>query len=283
MNLGCNALEMAQSWQLDRIRILGAKSEPAEPSPGEEITFTSLVFTPQDQSLDSVIWFACLPEEANSFGCSIDPDLLEQLDNPPESPAEQLEFFQTLQEAGLAGVEPNFPPVWSAPLDALEGLSETQALEGVSAFVNITAIPSNPIDDEDVEVAYRRVPISVATNPNQNPTIIEMEVDGVPYDTGEVFIAKAGESYKITPVLSGESVEEYEYINPNGELEIRQEEPYCNWYLEGGSFDQDISLYPYIDAVWTAPPDEHEGVIVVVARDRRGGMNWKTLQVSVEK
>ena len=130
---GCTALEMAQSWQLDRIRILAARAEPAEPKPGEQVSFTSLVFTPQDQALESVIWFACLPEEANSFGCSLDSDLLDQLDNPPDDPAEQFEFFQTLQEAGFAGVEPDFPPIWTAPEDALIDLAEDQLQEGVRA------------------------------------------------------------------------------------------------------------------------------------------------------
>ena len=283
MTFGCSALEMAQSWQLDRLRILGAKAEPAEPRPGEDVQFTSLVFTPEDQDLESVIWFACLPEEANSFGCSLDPELLEQLDNPPENPADQLAFFETLQEAGFAGVEPDFPPVWTTPEDALDGLTEMQVLEGISAFVNVTAVPNDPVDDNDVEVAYRRLPISLATNPNHNPTIIEIQVDGVSYGSGETFTAIAGESYTLTPILSDDSIEEYEYINPKEELEIREEKPYFNWYVEGGSFDQDFSLYPYVDAIWTAPPDEHNGVIVTVVRDRRGGMNWSTVNVRVTK
>lgn len=279
---GCRALELSQTWQLDRLRILGAKAEPAEPKPGEEVTFTSLVFTPEEQELESVIWFACLPEEANSFGCSIDPSLLEQFENPPDDPAEQLELFQTLQEAGFAGVEPDFPPTWTTPSDALENVSEDQLLEGISAFVNITAIPSDPVDDSDVEVAFRRVPISEATHPNQNPSVIDIQIDTVSYAPEETFLAKAGETYEITPILSEDSVEEYEYINPQGEVEVRQEEPYCTWYLEGGDFDQYFSLLPYLSVGWTAPPEEHEGTIVVVVRDRRGGMNWRTINVRVE-
>ena len=56
MSMGCSALEMAQSWQLDRLRILAAKAEPAEPKPGDEVRFTSLIFTPEEQSFSFQCW-----------------------------------------------------------------------------------------------------------------------------------------------------------------------------------------------------------------------------------
>ena len=47
---------------------------------------------------------------------------------------------------------------WTVPTTALDSLSEEEKIEGLSAFVNITAIPEDYVDDEDVEVAYRRLP-----------------------------------------------------------------------------------------------------------------------------
>ena len=48
--LGCVANQLSQSWQLDRLRVLGAQVEPAEPRPGETVSFTSLVYTPVEST-----------------------------------------------------------------------------------------------------------------------------------------------------------------------------------------------------------------------------------------
>ena len=59
---GCGANGLAQAWQLDRVRILGVRATPAEPRPGDRVTFESLVYTPAETQLGGVLWFACLPE-----------------------------------------------------------------------------------------------------------------------------------------------------------------------------------------------------------------------------
>ena len=56
---GCGGSEMAEEWQLDRLRILGAQATPAEPAPGETVTFESLVFVPEESELESLLWMAC--------------------------------------------------------------------------------------------------------------------------------------------------------------------------------------------------------------------------------
>lgn len=279
----CAALEMAQTWQLDRLRILAAKAEPAEPQPGDSVSFSSLIYSPQDEDVESVIWFGCLPDDASSFGCTIDPSIMEQFDSPPEDPQEQLAFFQELQEAGFIGAEPDFPPIWTVPEDALDGLDEAQKIEGRSAFINITAIPSDSDQQEDIELAYRRIPVSLSDAPNQNPVIESFSINETIYFEGDVFYAKANESYDIDLKLSSDSVEEYSYINIQGEEELRTEEPYFTWYLEAGEFLQYFTLYPYNAVVWTAPSKAHQGRIQVVVRDRRGGMNWASLTVEVSE
>ena len=162
-------------------------------------------------------------------------------------------------------------------------LSEEEKIEGLSAFVNITAIPEDSVDDEDVEVAYRRLPISENPQPNQNPDIIDVQIDGVSYTADDVLIAQAGQTYEINPIFSEDSIEQYPYVTPAGETETREEEPYCTWYLEGGSFDQYFTLYPTASVGWTAPTEAHEGKIVMVVRDRRGGLDWAYLNVKVEQ
>ena len=76
---GCSVQEMAQSWQLDRLRVLATQSTPAEAAPGDTVEFQSLIYQPPNESLEGVVWFGCLNESATSFGCTVDPDLLDGL------------------------------------------------------------------------------------------------------------------------------------------------------------------------------------------------------------
>ena len=257
--------------------MLAVASDPAEPRPGELTTFRSLIYVPGGMELEGVVWFACLPESATDFGCSSASDV--EID--PENPD-----FEALVEAGFIGFEPAFPPAWTPPADALADLDEAQRTEGVSAIVNVTAIPAGvesaeDLDDSDVEIAYKRVPVSEATTPNHNPALSGIEVDGEPLEGA--LIAEPGGEYEIDPQLTDDSLEAYTYTNSDGESEEREEEPYFTWYTEAGSFDQPFSLHPYSSVTWTAPDEAFEGLILVVVRDRRGGMAWQSVPVRVEE
>ena len=271
--LACTQDDLTQNWQLDRTRILGAQAEPPEAKPGDTVQFRSLVFSPE--SIESVVWFACLPETATSFGCTIDPALLEGLQEGSEPD------ITALIEAGFAGAEPAFPAMWTVPEDALEGLSDPQKHDGLSAFVTVSAIPENATEDSDFEVAYKRFPISTSETPNQNPIIDHISIDTVPYSPQETFVALAGETYTLTPIFDETHVETYSFLNREGEFEERTEEPYFSWFTEGGAFDQPISLYPNSYVEWTAPPNPYSGRIITIMRDRRGGMAWSWIQVEV--
>lgn len=283
---GCGAQDLAQSWQLDRLRILGVAAEPAEPQPGDTVTFSSLVYLPYGEELSGVVWFACAPESADDFGCSLDPSVTEAFSGDLDSltPEEQAALFQQAVEAGLIGFEPLFAPTWPVPEDALDGLTDAEKVEGLSAFINVTALPEDAESDADVELAYKRVPVSLNPSPNQNPAFNQLlfqddqgnaieAIDGV-------FPIEQGASYTIRPLLEEGAVEDYVFITSEGVEEARTEEPYVTWYTEGGSFDQPFSLHPYLDVEWTAPKKGFEGVVVAVIRDRRGGMAWASLTVS---
>ena len=289
--LGCAATELSQSWQLDRLRVLGAQITPAEPKPSEAVSFTSLVYTPYDTTLDSVILFACLPEASSAFGCTIDPDLFSSFETIEDLPfEEQMEFFAELQESGFAGVEPELPLGWTVPEDALDNLSEEDRKEGISALLTLTAIPSDGnastsaenIENGDVELAYKRFPVSESPSPNQNPEITSFLIDDTVYTEDDIVKVAAGGTYTIEPQLSENSIEEYSYTTPDGISEIRSEEPYFLWYAEGGWLLQPFSLYPF-GAEWTAPDKEWSGKLIVVVRDRRGGIDWLWINVEVEQ
>ena len=292
--MGCSVNGLSQSWELDRVRVLGVRAVPAEPQPGEQTVFESLVYLPDGIEMETMIWFACLPEDGTAFGCSTDLSALEDLDTSEDlTPEESFELFTELEEAGVIGIEPFWAPTWTPPLDALDGLTEEQQLEGLSATVNLSLIPTEGSDELDLETAFKRVPVSRATHPNHNPEIIGIKVDGIQYTPGAEFEAAPGQVYEIDPVLSEDSIETYTFINSAGECEERVEEPYFNWYSEYWYYpgideiNTDIpqpvpyTLHPFTSIEWTAPTEDLEGIVLVVARDRRGGLAWAHINVSV--
>ncbi len=275
--------ELSESWQLDRLRVLGVRAEPAEPQPGEDVSFEALVWSPDGAEVPT-IWFACLPESADEFGCEIDPALaasLEGLDPETMTDEELAALFAQLVEAGLIGATPYLQPSWTAPADALDGLDEIAAKEGVSALVTLQAVPEGAEDEDDVELAYKRVPISLADTPNHNPEFELWTVSGEDIASGGGVSLSAGETVSVTAGLLDGSVEDYDYTAEDGSIETRTEEPYFTWYATGGEFENTTSLWPTDTVSWTAPAEAGTYELIVTVRDRRGGMAWATLDVTI--
>ncbi len=287
--VGCEGSGLSQAWQLDRLRVLGVRATPAEARPGETVSFEALYYLPDGMELELALWFACLPDNASDFGCAVDQEALDafagaDLDSMTEE--ELAALYQQLVEAGLIGVEPLFPPTWTTPADALDGLDEQARIEGISAVINISAVPVGAQDDADTEIAYKRLPISEALTPNHNPDIAGFLVDGVPLASGATVAVDWSQVVQIEPVLASDALETYLYRADDGTDEERTEEPYLTWYVEAGSFDQPYSLYPDLGVAWTAPlsadeldTDDESWRLIAVMRDRRGGMGWAELRL----
>ena len=139
-------------------------------------------------------------------------------------------MFSELQESGFAGVEPALPLGWTVPEDALDTLSEEDREEGVSALLTLTAIPSDgnastsaeDIENGDVELAYKRFPVSESPSPNQNPEITSFLIDDTVHTEDDIVKVSAGGTYTIEAQLSEDSVEEYSYTTPDGINETRR-------------------------------------------------------------
>lgn len=255
--------------------------------------FSSLTYAPPDDPIEGALWIGCLTEADSQTGCAFDESAFNDLKSLDKnsSPAEIEEAFQRLNEAGFLGLEPDWPPMWIIPDDALEGVEDR--LEGVSAFVNISLLPKDASalgdDDPDLEAGFKRIAVSEATSPNHNPDIKDIVVAGTPIGDAKGFTARTGRTYILDPILEDGHIETYSYITSSGEEEQREEEPYFTWYTELGTdnkskqarFDTDYSLYPYSSVEWTAPEVAGTIRIHVVTRDRRGGMGWRSLLVNV--
>jgi hypothetical protein len=284
---GCGGQNLTESWQLDRLRVLAIQAEPAEPRPGDAVSLSAFVYVPMGEVWGGAFWSACLPSGAADFGCTSDPtaffELLETFDPATATPEDYVALQQAAAEAGVIGIEPMFPPVYLAPVDALEGLDARERLEGRSALVTVTenSLVEESEEIADTEIVLKRVPISESETPNHNPVLESWRIDGEIWE-GEVLTVKAGTTVRLQPELGAASLETYTYVTSEGVSEQREEEPYLSWYAEGGRFDATITLHPYLDVVWTAPKEVgFEGKIIAVVRDRRGGMAWLELAVEV--
>ena len=302
--LGCSEDELSEPWQLDRTRILAVRptvqGDPdivlgtrAEGRPGETLSFEALTYTPDDEPIGGVMWIACLDEENPNDGCNLD-----------DYDGKDKDDVDLDAESGFIGFEPFLSPVLPIPEGVLDSIPEEEREEGISALVNVIAIPDSEmekfedededeedlkLDVDDYEIAFKRVPVSESTTPNHNPDIVDFVVAGERLDGAAGFTARTEKTYVIEPLLAEGHIETYRYRASSGEVEFRTEEPYFSWFTELGSastkngarFDQPFSLIPYTSVEWTAPKDPGEIIIHVVVRDRRGGMGWRSLTVNV--
>ena len=263
--------DLTPGWQTPTLRILAIRAEPPEIAPGGSATLTYLAADPED-AIGGALWTACSPEETTPLGCAIDFSALDEDATPDE-----------LREAGVIGFEPGFPPVFEAPEDALDDVEEDQRPEGVQYTTQVVLLPpegAEPDDEVDFgtfESGYKRVVVSEASTPNNNPTIAEFTVADVPVGEDEITEVEPGEELELGILIPDAAVETYEYINPDGQLEERVEEPFASWYATDGQGLEDTTLYPFTQADWVAPAESGvEGSWYVVVRDRRGGIAWTT-------
>lgn len=266
--------DLTPNWLVDRTRILGISAEPPEAGPGAPVTFSALIgnATGEDPEL-AVVWLACpVDDEGNGFGCATDLGAIDLEDPDPDA----------LAELGLIGFQPFFEPSYTVPPEILDGLDDRQRLEGRYVLIQLLALPLATIEDPvgeidfaEVESAYKRLIVSEAPTPNHNPEILGFTVDGAAVPPGVVVYVEPEQSYAIGVDVPESAVETYEYLPTDGPAETRVEEPYASWYSTDGEIGEEVTLWPYLEADWTAPVDRGTtGTWHAVVRDRRGGMAW---------
>ncbi|MBT3223829.1 MAG: hypothetical protein HN348_32575 [Proteobacteria bacterium] len=265
--------DLSPGWLVDRPRVLAIQAEPPEVQPGEQAAFHALVAGALEDQTSTIIWLACPPTTAGGIGFGCDLDLA---DVDLETAT-----IEELLELGFIGFEPYLMPYYTPNQDLLDGLEEgREKNEGLHVLIQVSVLPedmeaSAELDFNEVEVAYKRLVVSESTTPNENPGIATFTVDGVPIPEGAVVEVDTFQNYELSLILRDDAAPEYEYIDHEGNVEIRQEEPYISWFSTGGTVNEEYTLIPHFGSTWESPGDAGEsGTWWAVLRDRRGGMSW---------
>lgn len=270
--------DLSEVWFVDRTRILAIRADPPEVTPGQNATFSALVARPEttEPSDDVSLWLACSDEEGSGFGCDL--SALTGID-----PANA--DLTALQEAGLIGFEPFLSPSYTPESALLDGLEGQDRLEGVYVTIAMSIFPASVFEDaadqaldfNEVESAYKRLVVSEATTPNNNPTIVSFVVAGTAVPAGAIVEVDPNQPYELSVLFSANTVETYQFVNSEGRVEERVEEPYVGWFATGGTLFEEVTLFPYLEATWVSPEvSGTEGTWWAVVRDRRGGQAWIT-------
>lgn len=270
--------DLTPGWQVDKPRLLAVRAEPPEIRTGESATFEALLAQPGGGESDRVIlWLACPPEDEGGIGFGCD------LSNP-----DAVEFL---------AIDPPLTPRYTAPDDLLDGLDEQTALEGIYVIIQSAILPPDALeggfedlanggfpddlDLTDLTAAYKRLVVSSKDIPNQNPAIAAWRLEDTAIGPETTVIVDPGQEYEFSIDLAEGTVEFYDYVNAEGEVEERVEEPYASWYADGGTILAPNALYPYLKTTWRSPSKEEgptAGSLWVVLRDRRGGFGWSQLK-----
>lgn len=269
--------DLDPSWLVNRTRILGIRAVPPEIAPGRRAAMEALLVQPPGSEEDLVrLWIACADGDV---GCATGELADVDLENPD---------LAALQKLGFIGFQLGIPgepaPMYTAPDDLLSGLEEADRLEGLNVTVQLTAFPADQLDAKNaqdeidfnvVEAGYKRLVVSEARTPNNNPVLSGISVEtegGPPADLVEV---AAGTTVRLELGLEETTIETYEFVNSSGDVEERVEEPYVTWFATDGEVLEPFNLWPFFSSDWTAPDEVGaQGTWYAVVRDRRGGMAW---------
>jgi len=278
--------------QVDKFRVLGVSAEPPEIAPGDGTEVAVLWADPRGGGREvTFAWLVCDGYVKVSQG-----------------PAACVPVFPPYVATASAGGDALSIP-WTPP-DMLEELPAGDSAAKASVFVLMCAGGSLPQagelvaattevnDPSDLCVggagltAFKTVTVSESTNPNANPTIERLNLNGSRLDPavedglGVVFCdeqGKCGRKAELQVFLTADSAQTFEAIEL-GQLETVTERLYVTWFATGGKFDADRStsedpLGPY-EVEWK-PDDFGEFNLWVVAHDVRGGVGWQTYRLEV--
>jgi len=256
--------DLERQSQLERVRVLGIRADPAELAldpdgvmPPAAVRFTALTFVP-DGGTPSLTYALCRPG-ANVYapevqcpgadGLTLDGGVLDVKDPTVQS-------YLAMDGGSLVG-----PP------------SQPQLLRGILLNIGYLATDGTP-GDRGTEIGVYQLSVRTTREPNQNPQLAEISVDGGAPVQGQHFPLNT--KITLTPALDAGSVETY--VDADGQTQT--EKLVYTWFATGqGKVEDFRSQEPYQGAGkresdYTTANAPEDVTLYVVVRDGRGGTDW---------
>ena len=234
--------EGAIKSQVEELRVLGIRAEPAEIAPGESTQVDALVADPFGGGRPVTwTWAVCTPDPfEGESSCS--------------------------EEGRTVPLAVGTSAVLTAAPDTLDGLEPEAQERGIDLFlvlsIHADAVPG--VAPEEAEIAFKRVRVSTDIAPNTNPVLERFEIPAV---------LPAGETVTLTAAATASSAESFD--GPTGP---RTEDLRFSWFTTAGLLDRSSTFGSPVESEndWEV---ETPSTFWLVVRDGRGGATWTTRTV----
>ncbi len=290
----CSPEDFPTETLVDRLRMLGVTSTPADLAPGETARLQSLVVDPTRAGQPTTtFWIGCDPDpfNLNRSACA-DPAVV----NNPAMLGDMLSLPPGVKFIGL-----NAQAVYTAPrglFDALDAddprrvtgtsgqVLTISVAEEVSPTASMEALRAifTRVQNKEVKslISLFRVRISEDPERNTNPRVTRLSVDGEPWPAGARVMVKPAQKVRLDVEAPDEVFEPFTAQTPSG-AEARIERVLIAWYSTSGRFSEErTALREGVKTKFTAPggkafdpvPERRTGSLWTVLRDTRGGLGW---------
>jgi hypothetical protein len=255
-------------------RVLAVVSEPAEGKPGDTVTVSALVASPDGPITAGPTWALCTapkpPTEDNAVASScLGSDQVMPLGTAPTAttpiPMDACALFgPDVPGPGFRPRDPDPTGGFYQPVRADAGDA------GVAfGFARITC----KLGSAPGNVAHDYQTMYVA---NRNPVLAPLALDHVPADSD------------VTLTAAWDAPEQYLYYDPSAqELIARRESMRVSWFATAGSLPVDATAVGEDDpattasTIWHTPAQAGPVWVWLVVRDSRGGIATQSLEISV--
>ncbi len=268
--------EMTSPVEVNKLRVLGIKADKPWVSPGEEVTLTSLITAPEDYNGEyHPVWLVCDPEAVDGGNGSFLSCM-------------NFEGGGLIGTPGLDTESHKF----RVPEDSLTAFGKEEKLlyivlilceDTMDNCINL-AMNSTGFDPEKFLISLKRVKVvSSEIEKNSNPILADIYMDDVKIE-GSTISKLTGKVRFKASVLDSAFEKELDYNNEEVDEKIT-----FSWISTKGSIEyfytnqkRGETLADFDENSFTPPKDDGSYKIYIIAQDNRGGMDWKTLTVSIE-
>lgn len=287
--------------RLTGLRVLAIKSDPPSLGPGESATLSALVYTPPVEGGGTtpvtLQWSWCpFPGSPNNgYRCSVDEAELQAMAMQAGMTVARFDLGQ-----GATATLPHtlHPLLLQEVCKGVPGLPQSIDCEG-GFPIQVMVVVKTPTD-EVTAVRTLRLRFDPTTTPNTNPRIDglsvrlpAMTVDLTINDTPEVVLPRAKESL-LKAAVPTELAESYPGKDENMQPAMLREQLTLTWFVETGNTDEERTRWveggfraeKTFENTWeperTKDYARDTSRVIVVVRDNRGGVDWRSAAVRLE-